>query len=178
MKRAQAIDPFSALTNYHVAVILYLSRQFDQAIEQLRKTLELDPYFPRGHALLGLCYVQQRRHKEAIVEINKQITSGENSLGKMSLGYAYAVSGRRAEAMEILDEVKELSKTEPLELFHVAVVYSGLGESDKAFEWLEKAFTQRPWNNIWPRIKSDPYWDNIRSDPRFAELVRRMGLPP
>ena len=116
-------------------------------------------------------------YEEAIAELNKRNALGGYTEGGMQLAYIYAVSGRRAEAMKLLDELKEQSKTKRIAVW-VAVVYSGLGDRDQAFEWLEKAYRERRPAFLWFRMKVDPYWDNIRTDPRFADLLRRIGLPP
>jgi tetratricopeptide (TPR) repeat protein len=114
-------------------------------------------------------------YKEGIAEFENLLTiSPGYPLGLSDLGYAYAVTGRRAEAQKVLDQLNELSKQKYVQAVLRARIYAGVGEKDKAFEWLEKGFEDRTL----PAIKVDPTFDPLRSDPRFADLLRRMNLQP
>jgi tetratricopeptide (TPR) repeat protein len=153
----------------------YSARQYDQAIEQERKTLELEPNFIPALDTLGMAYVQKSMYGEGMAEFEKLLaTSPGNPLGLSDLGYAYAVAGRRAEAQKVLDKLAELSKEKYVPAMLRARIYAGLGEKDKAFEWLEKGYEDRSINTI----KAYPAFDPLRSDPRFADLLRRMNLQP
>ncbi|MBI4470465.1 MAG: tetratricopeptide repeat protein [Acidobacteria bacterium] len=179
-KRAQALDPVSLWTNKAVGDVHYRSRQYDQAIVEYSKMLELNPHEGEGHTLLGECYMWQGRYEEAIVEFNKAtplFRGGDENrrFEKADLGYVYALSGRRAEAMKVLDELKEHAKKESVSRL-VANLYAALGEREQAFEWLEKAYRKRE-PGLRRSIKTNRLWDPFRSDPRFVDLLRRMGLP-
>ena len=156
-----------------------MSRQYDQAIEQSRKTLELDPNTSGGHFYLGRGYVQKSMFKEGIAEFEKGLAiSPSDSLTLSGLGCAYAVAGRGAEAQKVLEQLNELSKHKYVPAVDRARIYAGLGEKDKAFEWLEKSYDDRSIAGVITFVKVDPTFDPLRSDPRFADLLRRMNLQP
>jgi serine/threonine protein kinase/TolB-like protein/Tfp pilus assembly protein PilF len=174
-KRALELDPLSLIINRALGLAFYESRQYDQAIEHERKTLELEPNFIPALDTLGMAYVQKSMDREGIAEFEKLlVTSPGNLLGLSDLGYAYAVAGRRAEAQKVLDQLNEHSKENYVPAMLRARIYAGLGEKDKAIEWLEKGYGDRAITNI----KVNPEVDPLRSDPRFADLLRRMNLPP
>lgn len=177
IKRAQELDPLSLIINADVAWVFYFARQYDRVIEHCQKTLEIDPDFVPAHFSLGLAYEQKAMYKEAIEELQKAVILSERSPGHLGeLGRIYAVSGNRGEAMKILAELKELSKRRHVKPQSIAVVYIGLGEKDHAFEWLEKAYEERDgWVTS---LNVDPRVDSLRADPRFADLLRRVGLEP
>jgi eukaryotic-like serine/threonine-protein kinase len=176
-KRALELDPLSVIINRALGLDFYEARQYDQAIEQEQKALELDPNSLQALAELGRAYVQKSMYKEGIAEFEKELAISPDSLqGLTSLGYAYAVAGRRAEAQKVLDQLAERSKQEYVTTAASAIIYAGLGEKDKAFEWLEKGYEDR--SIVTSVIKVDPIWDPLRSDPRFQDLLRRMNLQP
>jgi tetratricopeptide (TPR) repeat protein len=116
-------------------------------------------------------------NEQAIAGFQKAITRGgstELSFLKSGLGHVYGVSGKKAEAQAVLDELKQLSRQEYVPADSIALVYAGLGEKDQAFAWLEKAYQEHSFGMAW--IKEEPRWDSLRSDPRFADLVRRVWL--
>jgi tetratricopeptide (TPR) repeat protein len=174
IKIAQELDPFSLLINMRIAMFLYRARQYDRALEQCRKTLELDGNYPRVHWVLALIYEQKGMNNEAIAEIQRVITVlGRTDDNLAQLGCAYALAGNRREAIKILNEMKELSKERYVNPESIALVHASLGEKDQAFEWLDKSFEQGDSHN---GLKVDPQWDSLRSDPRFQQLLRRVGL--
>jgi tetratricopeptide (TPR) repeat protein len=174
-RRAQELDPLSLSSSAFLGVTFYEGRQYDQAIEQERKTLELDPNFTQANAVLGFAYAQKSMHKEAIAQFEKGLVVSPGDTRTLTgLGYAYAVAGRRAEAQKVLDQLTELSKEKYVGADGMALIYTGLGEKDKAFEWLEKAFEEHAVGDI----KAWPPFDPLRPDPRFADLLRRMNLQP
>jgi eukaryotic-like serine/threonine-protein kinase len=176
IKRAQELDPLSLIINFNVARMLYYARQYDKAIEQLRKTLEIEPNFAWVHWLLGVVYEQKGMYKEAVEEHEKCVSSSEvNSIWLGALGRAYAVAGRRNEAVKIVDQLKALSKQRYVEPSSIAQVYVGLGDKDEAFNWMEKAYQERSLGV--GAINTDARYDSLRSDPRFQDLLRRVGLP-
>ncbi len=173
-KRAQAQDPLSLIITSLLGRYYYHARQYDQAIEQCRKALEIDPNFWVAHLFLGKAYERKALYEEAIAEFQK---AGSVTIeASTDIGYVYAVSGHRHEALKVLDKLTQLSKRRYVPSYHIARIYAGLGEKDEAFAWLEKAYAQRDgWLN-WLRV--DPTLDSLRSDPRFTSLLRRVGLPP
>ncbi len=179
LKRAVELDPLSLIANRELGFAFYAARQNDQAIEQYRKTLELDPNFTLTHQYLGLAYLQKSMYKEGLAEFEKALAIFPGETTTLSgLGYAYAVAGRKAEAQKVLDQLNELSKRKYVSAVSKVVVYVGLGENDKAFEWLEKAYEDRSLGGPLSSIKVDPFFDPLRSDPRFQDLLRRMNLQP
>ncbi len=114
-------------------------------------------------------------YEEAIAEFQKAMTlSGGGTVTVAALGHAYAVSGRRGEAQKVIEQLKELSKRRYVEPSYIVVIYAGLGEKDQAFEWLRKAYEERSFSMLY--LKVDPRLDSLRSDPRFTDLLRRVGL--
>jgi len=175
LKRAQELDPLSLIISADVGLQLHFARRYDEAIEQVRKALEMDPNFAAGHRPLGMAYEQKAMYQEAIAEFQKALAvSRGNPFALGSLGHAYAVSGNREQARQTLSDLRELSKRRYVSPFDSAVIYAGLGDKERALEWLEKAFDDRSLEMIF--LKVDPRFDSLHADPRFAGLLRRMGL--
>jgi DNA-binding winged helix-turn-helix (wHTH) protein/TolB-like protein/Flp pilus assembly protein TadD len=168
-KRAQEIDPLSPWTNS--GFISFLARRYDEAIAESQKALELDPQFAAAHMVIGLSYVQKNNYERAIAELQK---AQDNPDSRALLGYAYGVAGKRNEARHLLEQLQHVAKEEYVSPFPVAATYVGLGETDKAFEMLEKAYAERSW--AMGMLKVNPIFDPIRSDRRYGELLRRMNL--
>ncbi len=178
-KRALELDPLSLVNNRNQGWLFYFARQNDQAIEQLRKTLEMDPNFVLTHNYLGKAYLQKSMYAEGVAECEKELAISPNNTWALAvLGNAYAVADKRAEAQKVLDQLNELSKQKYVSPIAAAQTYVGLGEKDKAFEWLEKAYEDRSAGSSFVKVKVDPVWDPMRSGPRFADLLRRMNLQP
>jgi serine/threonine protein kinase/tetratricopeptide (TPR) repeat protein len=176
MKKAQELDPLSLLIGWNVGDAFYAARRYDEAIEQYRKALELDPDFAVAHGTLGLSYVHKGMYKEGIAELQKSLAlSGKTAQGLAWLAYGYGASGNRAGAQKALDDLKDLSKQRYVSPDYMAMAYTGLGERDQAFEWLHKAVDER--SNTVAFLKAEPIYDSLRSDPRYAEVARRIGLP-
>lgn len=177
MSQARDIDPVSLVMNSFMGATLYFAGRRDQAVEQCLKTIELDPNFGVAHWHLGLALVQEARFEEAIAELNKAgALSGGSPLMKAALGHAYAVSGRRGEAMKILTELQKLAERSYVSASEIAAIYAGLGERDRAMAWLEKAAEERAFHLVYLKVR--PEFAPLRSDPRFADLLRRIGLAP
>jgi eukaryotic-like serine/threonine-protein kinase len=171
-KRTLELDPMTPLFNSGMADQLYSARRFDEAIEQDRKTLELDPSFAASHLGLGFSYAAKGMYREALAEFEK-LPPGRC---RSCLAYAHARLGERSQALRTIDELKAVSKQEPVSPEVFAIIYVGLGEKDQAFAWLEKAYDERD-HSLLSTLKVDPLWDPLRSDPRFADLLRRIGPP-
>lgn len=177
-KKALELDPLSPGPTTLVGQRLYDAGQYDQAIEQYRKALEIDPNRAAARARLGLAHLQKRMYEEAIVELKKAWdldNSPERPYRFAVLSYAYAVSGKRGEAQKMLDELKEIAKQRYIAPVNFAIIYTGLGDEDQAFAWLEKTYKDRSGP---PYLKIGFLFDSLRSDPRFADFTRRKGLAP
>jgi tetratricopeptide (TPR) repeat protein len=172
---ARQLDPLSLSINFSFGWRLYMARQYDQAIEQLRNTLEMDPTFALAHLVLGETYEQKNDYKQAVAELEKA-TSISNSMPLMvaALGHAYGVTKRTAEAYSLLNLLLAESKRQYISPFYVALVYVGLGENEKAMDWLEQAYADRSNGLVFLRV--DPQLDPLRSNPRFKELLAKMRL--
>jgi tetratricopeptide (TPR) repeat protein len=176
-RRAVELDPLSLLMNMTPALNYYLAGQYDRAIEQLQKVIEMEPNFVAARSVLGSVLVQKTLYAEAMAEYQKvlELTKGvavvETSV-KAIMGHAYAKWGKRSEALKLLDEVN-LAGTALS--YSKAGIHAALGDCDSAIEWLDKSFEQHEVQLV--SLKVDPTLDGARSDPCFAELVRRVGLP-
>ncbi|HYK51605.1 MAG TPA: tetratricopeptide repeat protein, partial [Terriglobales bacterium] len=176
-KRAQQADPLSGFAAFSVGAALVFARRWDPAIEQLRRAIEIDPNFWFSHCFLGRAYEQKGRLTEAIVEFQRAAELEKDNAETWSgLGHAYAVSGNRAEAQKILDHLKEVSAHSWVAPYNVAVIYAGLGDKDRAFALLGQAYKDRSYY-LPTYLATDARMDSLRSDPRFGELRRRVGLP-
>jgi len=175
-KRAQEIDPLSLAISQNLAQVYLARGDVDAALEQSRKVIDLDPRYPRGHFYLGFAYLKQGNYAEASAELRKAADLTERDRSVFGgLGYGYGVSGRRPEALAILKELKAKYERHEALAEDVAATYAGLGDKDQAFAWLEKDFQAH--SGLLPRIRWYVPYEPLRSDPRFADLLRRMGLP-
>jgi tetratricopeptide (TPR) repeat protein len=176
-KRALELDPLSLIINHGQAWPYHLSRRFNQAIEKYRRTLEMEPNFARTHLRLGEVYAAKGMYGEAIGEYLKFSALGGGSTMALALiGNARALAGERQKALQVLEELTAASERRYVPSFHFALIYSGLGDKDQAFAWLDKSFEER--SQFLVDLKFIPILDPLRSDPRFADLVRRVGLLP
>ena len=168
MTRAQELDPLSPAMYVDLGKILNSARRFEEAMQQYRKALELNPDYSPAHRHLGHCYAAQGRYEEAIAEADR-FKSSEVVAHVLDLrGYVYGRLGKRAEALKALDELNKLAKQREVSGQAFALIYTGLGDKDKAFKFLQEE--QAPM--IFP-LRVDPVWDSLRSDPRFGELIRQ-----
>jgi tetratricopeptide (TPR) repeat protein len=166
----------SASLGNDLALAYYLARRYDEAIKQNQKTLEMEP--TRAESLLGLgtVYEQKGMYEEAINQYQKAIKSlGRAAPILAQLGHAYAMSGKRSEAISIVGELKEMSRRSFRGTYDLAILYTGLGERDKAFEQLNKAYEERSGWII--NLKVEPQFESLRADPRYASLLQRLNLP-
>ena len=174
-KRAQELDPFSLIINADLGFDYIYARQYDKAIEQLRKTIEMDQSFYYAHRQLGEAYELQGSFPEAIAEYQKARQLSDDPALLAWLGHTYAASGKRDEALKTLDQLTVIARQRYVSEYSWAIIYAGLGEKDQAINWLEKGYQERATKMSYLQI--EPFFDNLRSDPRFVELVRRVGLP-
>jgi TolB-like protein/Tfp pilus assembly protein PilF len=177
-KRAVEIDPLSPETNLGLGQNLFFAGHYDEAIAQLKATLELDQNFFFAHDYLGRAYEARGKFPEAISEFKRALElEGDLPENWSNLGHAYAVSGKPAEAHTIVERLKRLSAAAYVPAYNMAALYSGLGNKNESFTWLNQAEGQRSFY-LAAYLKTDPQFANLRSDPRFNDLVRRVGLPP
>ena len=157
IKQALDLDPLSLPFNRDLGDAFYFARQYDQAIDQLHKAQELDPNFAQPQHDLILAYAQKSMYKEAIAEGNKRLSADpDDSAALPYLGYAYAKAGRRVEAQKVLDQLNDPSNRQFITAAARARIYAGLGEKDRAFEWLEKSYEERSLATGFGTIKVDP----------------------
>jgi tetratricopeptide (TPR) repeat protein len=174
MRKAESLDPLSLVINADLAELLALAHSYDESIQQSRKTIEMDPNFGLAHNHLGQAYLLKHMNDEAIAELQKAVQLSSRSPTCMAnLARAYVASGRRREAEQLLNELKKRATPMASHGSEIAVIYAALGDRDQAMNWLEKGFEER-FN---PGVLLRPGFDPLRSDPRFEELVRRVGLP-
>jgi serine/threonine protein kinase/tetratricopeptide (TPR) repeat protein len=176
MKKSQDLDPLSLIISVAIGWAFYMARRYDEAIEQLRRTVELDPNYPVTYWILGLLLRKMGQYEAAIAEGEKGVQlSGGSTLMKAALAQSLATAGQREKSLHILDELTKLSRHKYVAPYFFAGVHTGLGEADRAMEYLEKSFEEHSHWLIYLHL--DPGMDGLRSDPRFLELLQRVGLP-
>ena len=173
LDRARELDPTSLTVSDQRGLVLYMARRYDEAIEQIRKTLELEPRFAHAHCWLGKVYLQKGLLAQGLGELEQMASfpGGDGPLLASWLGYAYALSGKRAEAYRVLGTLKAQEQKSFASPYGLAAIYSGLGEKDQALVWLEKAYQER--DPLWFYVRIEPAFDPLRSYPRFQALLRR-----
>jgi TolB-like protein len=177
MNRALELSPLSVVLNAVLGWVLYFTREYDKAIKQCQKALALDPNFTRGRIYLARAYLQNEMFDRATAEFQHGSSlSGDSSPTYMAeLGHTYAVVGEGQKARKVLEDLKELSKERYVSPYDVALIYVGLGEHDEAITWLQKAYNERSFYFVLANV--EPRLDRLRTDPSFAELLRRMNFP-
>jgi tetratricopeptide (TPR) repeat protein len=176
IKRAQELDPMSPIINASVGWFHYFARQYDKAIEEGRKAVSLDSNSVMAHFFLGQAYIQKREHDQAIAELEFAMSRAPDEPGILSvMTHAYAAAGKKSEAERTLNDLLALSRRVYVPPYNIAEAYVGVGNSEKAFEWLDKAFEEHSPDLV--GLKTEPRLDPLRSDPRFTQLVSRVGLP-
>src|SRR5438445_5272053 len=173
-RKAVELDPLNPFFQMSLSFFQYWARQYDDAIAQARKTLEMDPNSAISHVLLGLSFLKKGDTAGAIAELEKSKAPDPGAWYQGFLGYAYAISGDRAKAEEALREVEELAKHQYVSPTAFATIYLGLGDKEKALDWLEKAYEQQD-SACW-YLKIDQIYDNVRNEPRFQALLKKVGL--
>jgi TolB-like protein/DNA-binding winged helix-turn-helix (wHTH) protein/Flp pilus assembly protein TadD len=174
LTKAESLDPLSLIISADMADALCVARRYDEAVQKSKTILEMDPNFAIGHYELGQALEQKRLHDEAIVEFQRAIElSGHSGAFDSYLGYTYAMSGQKEEAIKIVDDLRARHDQNPSADADIALIYVGLGDRDRAMIALNKAYGARFKASILLR----PAFDPLRSDPRFQDLLRRIGLP-
>lgn len=176
IKRAQTLNPLSVLINTDFGFEAFYGGYLDEAIQQLHTVIVTDPKYSPAHFWLGRAYQEKRMYKEAIIEYKQAASVLRDWPSCMAaLGNVYGLSHRRWEALKVLGELKDLSQKKYVTPYKFALVYAGLGERNRALGLLDKGYAERtPWL-VW--LKLDPRWNSLRSEPRFKDLVRRVGPP-
>jgi len=168
-------DPLSLIIGSNAGWTLSLAGKTDQAIEILKKAIEIDPSFPRTHFRLGRAYEQKKLYDLAISELEQAVSlSGGDACYKGSLGHVYAASGKPDQARRLLQDLEGRTGQAYVPSYAIALVYAGLGENDHAITWLEKAYEDRSTSMVF--LRSDPELSSLRSDQRFQELSRRISF--
>jgi TolB-like protein/DNA-binding winged helix-turn-helix (wHTH) protein/Flp pilus assembly protein TadD len=174
MRKAENLDPLSLIINADLAELFLLAHSYDESIRQSQKTMEMDPNFALAHNQLGQAYLQKQMLDDAVAELEKatQLSGGSPTI-IANLARAYAASGKRSETIKLLSDLKKRSNSIYSHGSEIAVIYAALGDTDQAMNWLEKGYQER-FN---PGVLLRPGFDSLRSDPRFQDLERRIGLP-
>lgn len=174
-RRAQQLDPLSPINGTLGCNIHLVTGEIETGIDECRKVLEIDETFPRAHDLLGWAYLKQGHTSDALAELAKAVeASGRASQELGYLGYGFGSLGRRVEAAKVLKELESRYEKQQSPGMFIAAVYAGLGDKDKAFVWLEKDFKAR--NGVLIYATYFPVYDTLRADPRYADLLRRIGI--
>jgi len=175
IKQAKELDPLSLSINQTVGVLLRFARQYDLSIGQLKETIILDQNFAWAHWSLGEAYLENSMFEEALSSFQKgSALSGDSVIIKVDIARAYALSGKKVKAQELLDDLIRQSKKIYVSPYNLATIYAALGEKEKAFAWLEKAYEERSNNLVY--LKVDPKLDILRQDVRFSSLLKKIGL--
>ncbi len=174
IRRAQELDPLSLIINTGMGRLLYNARRNDEAIAQLKKTLEMESEFAEAHFQLALAYEAKRMYAEALqeFELARKLFKDPTMIGWS--GRVYALAGRRDEALKVAEELKQMTKERYVSPYMLAIIYTALGDKEQAYEWLDKVYAERSYYVIW--LKVDPVFDSLRTDPRFIDFMRKVGL--
>ena len=175
-KKTDELDPLSFVASSHLAWIYYLAGKSDNAIDQAKKIVDLDPTSFPARRYLGLAYEQKGMYPEAISEFEKGVKLSGSPLMLALLGHAYAVSGKRTEAQQVLNDLQQLQSQRYVSPYTVAAIYAGLNDQEQAFKWLDKAVDER---DIWlMNLKVDPQFNKLHSNKRFGDLLAQIRLRP
>ena len=176
VSRAHELDPLSVVISTDIGFNRLYRREYDEAIDQLRGTLAISPKFPIAHLWLGRAYQQKKMYPEAIDEFNKTDDALPGwAVTLAGTGNAYGEWGHQTEAKQVLVRLNVMSRGKYVTPYGIALVYAGMNDNTQAFKWLNKAYEGRNHWLVW--LNRDPRWDRLRSDPRFADLKKRVGLP-
>jgi Flp pilus assembly protein TadD len=170
------LDPLDPAANVQPGWVLYFAGRYDEAIAQLKRTLELDPSFASAYMELGWNYAQKRMYSEAVLACQKAVNlEPYEQVTMSSCGMVYGLARRRHDALQLLARLKKVPQRSYLDPYNVMALYVGLGDPDNAIYWLERAYREHSANIY--GLKTDPFVNPLRSDPRFQNLCRRMNFP-
>ena len=172
--RSLELNPLSLISNALRGQMLFFAGRYDDAAAHLQKAIDVEPGFWISHLALGKVYERKKMYPQAIAEFQRALELSGAPEPKSLLGYTYAVAGKPAEARRLLDDLKQMSARQYVAPKHIALVYAGLRKEDEMFKWLEKAYEDRDISLAF--IKVEPRWDEYRAEPRFADLLRRVGF--
>ena len=176
MRKSQELDPLSSIISVAIGWAYYMGRRYDDAMEQLRRTVDLDPNYPVTYWILGQLLRTMGHYELATAEGEKGVTlSGGSPLMRAALAHTLAAAGMRKKAMQILADLTELTRQKYVAPYFLAGIHIGLGEDDRAMEYLEKSYEEHSHWLIY--LHMDPSMDGLRCKPRFQDLLRRIGLP-
>src|SRR5262249_37074849 len=177
VRRGLQLEPLTLVANHHFAWICVRAGLYAEAASQCRRTFELDPEFPMGHLWLGIACELQSDFAEAIPQLEMGAAKAGNTFGPLELVRTYAIAGRETDARRLLDEMHRKFDESYAEPYGFAIAYAALGDTDKAFAWLERAARDRTGMfAMW--VNGDPRLAMLHDDPRMKALLRRMGLEP
>ncbi len=175
LRRAEELDPLSLVTKADLAQAFWITRQYDKAIEQSLKSVEIEPRFWLAHWFLGLAYAGKEDYANAAKSLETAVSLGGSPAARGSLGYVYAKMGRRKDAARLLRRLRDESKKRYISPAPFVAIYTGLDDLDHAFEEMERAFRER--SSLITVINVVPIADEVRRDPRYTVFARRVGLP-
>jgi TolB-like protein/DNA-binding winged helix-turn-helix (wHTH) protein/Flp pilus assembly protein TadD len=175
-KRALELDPLNLMIGTWVGLRYYLAHRYDGATAQSQNTVDLDPTFAAAHLILGESYVQQGKHREGLDELQKAAgLSGDSPLYMAQAGVSLALAGEKKEALRVIRKLQDISGKRYVSPYGVAQIYATLNDKEQTYKWLESAYRDRA---VWMSyLAVDPVFDSIRSEERFQDLLRRVGLP-
>jgi TolB-like protein/Tfp pilus assembly protein PilF len=180
IEQARYLDPLSLPIRLRLGDTFYFSRRYDEAILAYRETLEMDAHFPIARYRIGQIYTQQGEYEEAIAEFEQDMALNRSNprspIMLAALARTFALAGKRDEALKLLAETEGVAAQRYVALWAVSVAYAALGDRDQAFAWMERAYAERSHRLVFLNV--DPVFDDLRADPRFADLLRRMNLAP
>jgi len=175
-KRAKELDPISPLTTWFLGSVLFYARQYDQVIKECRNSLEIDPGNLLPHLLISMAYIKKEAFNEAALQMKKALELSESSdqLPTLRLILSYILKGKIDELSKVIDDLDKGLRKDYFSPYNIAMIYASMGQKEQVFKWLERAYEEHDcWIIV---LKVDPRFDNLRSDPRFAALVKKIGL--
>jgi tetratricopeptide (TPR) repeat protein len=176
-RRALELEPLSLVMNTHLGWHYFYARQFDDAIVQLKTSIEMDPNWAYAHYYLGLSYEQKGMYDEAVAALQRALVILPGAIAvQADLGHVYALAGRPSETREVLERLLQLPRDAYVSAFFLARLYEALGETDRAFEAMQKACEER--TDLLHNLGNEPRVDPLRTDPRFGKLMKEVGLDP
>jgi tetratricopeptide (TPR) repeat protein len=176
IQKARDIDPLSPMMHTFAGAIFVMGRRYDDALPALQQALAIDPDFFPTHSVLGLFFQQTGKPDVAIEEYRKAYRLSSGNIVQLAYqGFVLGQIGRRAEAEHIITTMNQIAQSRFVPPFAFALVYTGLGDRDAAFHWLEKAYAVRDIGLVF--LPANPMWDSLRSDKRFQDLLRRCRFP-